>query len=68
MYDEYAAAVRREYHHVPDPLYRAGRIRVLDHLLALPELYRVVPARSEWTALAHANLTRERSHLLHDRG
>jgi predicted metal-dependent HD superfamily phosphohydrolase len=64
VYEEYAAAVRREYRHVPDPLYRAGRIRVLDHLLALPDLYRVVPARVEWTALAHANLSRERSQLV----
>jgi predicted metal-dependent HD superfamily phosphohydrolase len=65
VYDAYAAAVRREYGHVPDPLYRAGRIRVLDHLLALPELYRVVPAQAEWTAAAHANLLRERSRLLY---
>jgi predicted metal-dependent HD superfamily phosphohydrolase len=64
VYDAYAAAVRREYRHVPDPLYRAGRIRVLDHLLALPALYRLVPARAEWTVSAHGNLRRERSRLV----
>ena len=63
IYDAYASAIRREYGHVPDPLYRAGRIRLLDHLLALPALYRVVPARAEWTVAAHANLRRERSQL-----
>jgi predicted metal-dependent HD superfamily phosphohydrolase len=64
VYDAYATAVRREYHHLPAPLYRAGRIRVLDHLLALPQLYRIVPAWSEWTGSAHGNLRRERARLL----
>jgi predicted metal-dependent HD superfamily phosphohydrolase len=64
VYDAYASAVRREYGHVPDPLYRAGRIRVLNHLLALPRLYRSVPARAEWTVAAHINMHRERSQLV----
>ncbi len=64
IYDAYAAAVRREYAHVPDPLYRAGRIRVLDQLLALPALYRVVPARAEWTESARSNMSRERARLI----
>ena len=42
----------------------SGFITGKHHLLALPELYRVVPARAEWTALAHANLRRERALLL----
>jgi predicted metal-dependent HD superfamily phosphohydrolase len=58
-YDRYAAAVRREYAHVPDDAFRAGRATVLRHLLALPELYRVVPQRAEWAAQASANLRRE---------
>lgn len=58
-YDAYAAAVRREYAHVPEPLYRVGRAVVLDQLRALPSLYRAVPAAREWTAAAHANLSRE---------
>jgi predicted metal-dependent HD superfamily phosphohydrolase len=59
VYDAYAAAVRREYRHLPDPLYRVGRTRVLSGLLGLPALYRAVPARAEWTASARANLRRE---------
>jgi predicted metal-dependent HD superfamily phosphohydrolase len=58
-YDAYAAAVRREYAHVPDPLYRLGRRAVLERLLALPHLFRIVPARTEWTLAARDNLTRE---------
>jgi predicted metal-dependent HD superfamily phosphohydrolase len=58
-YDRYAAAVRREYAHVPDEAFRAGRAAVLRHLLDLPELYRIVPNRGEWTERAVANLRRE---------
>ncbi|PWR07510.1 metal-dependent phosphohydrolase, partial [Micromonospora sicca] len=30
VYDRYVAAVRREYAHIPDPDFRAGRARVLE--------------------------------------
>ena len=63
VYDRYAAAVRREYAHVPDDAFRAGRAAVLRHLLDLPELYRIVPARTEWTERAVANLRRELAEL-----
>ena len=58
-YDRYAAAIRQEYAHVPDPLFRTGRAAVLRHLLGLPELYRIVPDRADRTRRAHANLRRE---------
>jgi predicted metal-dependent HD superfamily phosphohydrolase len=58
-YDRYALAVRREYAHVPDSLYRVGRCTVLQGLLDLPELYRIVPARTEWTERARQNLRHE---------
>jgi predicted metal-dependent HD superfamily phosphohydrolase len=58
-YDRYVAAVRREYAHVPDDAFRAGRAAVLESLLGLPALYRIVPVRSEWEVRARANLNRE---------
>ncbi|MFE9693064.1 metal-dependent phosphohydrolase [Micromonospora sp. NPDC005806] len=58
-YDGYAAAVRHEYAHVPDPDFRAGRARVLAALLALPALYRLPEPHARWEAPARANLTRE---------
>ncbi len=64
-YDRYAAAVRREYAHVPDEAFRTGRAAVLGHLLALPCLYRIVMERAEWTERARANLTRELRLLKH---
>jgi len=38
-YREYAAAVRREYAHVPDPVWRTGRAEVLKRLLARNPIY-----------------------------
>lgn len=59
VYDRYAAAVRREYAHVPDPAFRAGRAAVLRSLLTLPALYRLPTLRSRWEAAARTNLSRE---------
>ncbi len=58
-YDRYAAAVRREYAHVPDPTFREGRTKVLAALLALPTLYRLPTPHAHWESPARANLTRE---------
>ncbi|MFR9776830.1 metal-dependent phosphohydrolase [Micromonospora sp. MS34] len=58
-YERYAAAVRREYAHVPDPAFRAGRARVLEALLALPALYRLPGPHARWESPARANLARE---------
>jgi predicted metal-dependent HD superfamily phosphohydrolase len=55
-YDAYATAVRAEYAHVPDELYRVGRATVLRNLLELPHLYRIMPV---WEPRARANLRRE---------
>ncbi|MEU4818147.1 metal-dependent phosphohydrolase [Micromonospora aurantiaca] len=58
-YDRYAAAIRAEYAHVPDPDFRTGRAAVLRHLLALPALYRLPEPHARWEAPARANLSRE---------
>jgi predicted metal-dependent HD superfamily phosphohydrolase len=63
-YDAYAAAVRREYAHVPEELFRAGRSAVLRHLRDLPTLYRAVPERADWDSRARANLDRELTSLM----
>ena len=57
-YDVYAAAIRREYAHVPEDAFRAGRAAVLRHLLRLPALYRL-PALTALEPAARANVTRE---------
>ena len=58
-YAEYAADVRREYAHVPDDLFRAGRAAVLRDLLAKPSLFHTAHAREHWEAAARANVEAE---------
>jgi predicted metal-dependent HD superfamily phosphohydrolase len=57
-YAGYASAVRAEYGHLSDEVFTAGRIAVLEHLLALPRLYRL-PAVADWEPRARANLAAE---------
>jgi predicted metal-dependent HD superfamily phosphohydrolase len=66
-YAAYASAVREEYAHLSDDDFIRGRIAVLEHLVALPALYRTPEAADQWTATAAANLTAELS-LLRARG
>jgi predicted metal-dependent HD superfamily phosphohydrolase len=58
-YAAYASAVRSEYGHLSDEVFTAGRIAVLEQLLALPALYRLPAVATEWTPRARANLTAE---------
>lgn len=58
-YDEYVAAVRREYGHLPDKIFSAGRADVLRALAEKPQLFHTAYARERWEAAARANLERE---------
>jgi len=58
-YAAYASAVREEYGHLSDAEFTAGRIAVLEQLLALPVLYRLPAVAGAWTPRARANLTAE---------
>ena len=58
-YEEYAADVRREYAHVPDEAFRAGRSAILRDLLAKPHLFHTAYAREHWEAPARGNVERE---------
>lgn len=58
-YGEYATAVRREYAHVDDAAWRAGRSQVLRSLLARPALFTPELGLDDWEARARANLTAE---------
>jgi predicted metal-dependent HD superfamily phosphohydrolase len=62
-YAGYASAVRAEYDHFSDEEFTAGRIAVLEQLLALPELFRTPVAAARWTERARANLAAELSLL-----
>jgi predicted metal-dependent HD superfamily phosphohydrolase len=58
-YDEYVAAVRREYAHLPDDVFRPGRAAVLHSLAEKPHLFHTAYAREHWETPARANLERE---------
>lgn len=55
-YLSYVDAVRREYAHVSDELWRAGRAAILQNLLGLPAMFHLHPEREE---PARANIERE---------
>ena len=58
-YRAYAAAIRREYAHVPDDLYRHGRAKVLAGFLARSRIFTIVFPRDLWDAAARKNLADE---------
>lgn len=58
-YDAYAAGVRQEYAHVPEPVFRAGRARVMRHFLEAPVLYAEPAFRARLEDKARANIARE---------
>lgn len=57
-YEECALQVRREYAHVGDELFAAGRSAILRDLLAREHLY-ATPVGRSWAAAARANMARE---------
>jgi predicted metal-dependent HD superfamily phosphohydrolase len=62
-YEEYVADVRREYAHVPDPLFAIGRAAVLRDLLAKESLFHTAYARAAWEAPARRNVEAELADL-----
>ncbi|KAA1422064.1 hypothetical protein F0U44_03505 [Nocardioides humilatus] len=62
-YDEYVAAVRTEYGHLPDDVFTAGRADVLRELVAKPRLFHTAYALAHWEEPARRNVERELSVL-----
>jgi predicted metal-dependent HD superfamily phosphohydrolase len=58
-YAAYTAAVREEYHFVPNDAFRSGRSRILRQLLGLPRLFRTPYGERTWEATARYNLASE---------
>jgi predicted metal-dependent HD superfamily phosphohydrolase len=57
-FDRYDAAIRREYAHVPDEAFRAGRRAFLAKVLAKPRIYFSADFHARLDAAARANLER----------
>jgi len=62
-YDAYAAAIRKEFAHVPDGDYRAGRARVLSQFAARPVIFPDPIFAARYDRLARDNLARELASL-----
>lgn len=58
-YAEYTRAVRQEYQWVPDELFQAGRSKVLQSFLAMPQLYSHPTNIAAWEDLARKNIKAE---------
>ncbi|WP_406415252.1 hypothetical protein [Streptomyces sp. NBC_01614] len=58
-YAAYTAAVREEYHFVPNDAFREGRAAILRQLLDLPRLFSTPYGREKWEATARYNLAAE---------
>ncbi|MGW4547498.1 HD domain-containing protein [Streptomyces violaceorubidus] len=58
-YAAYTAAVREEYHFVPNDAFREGRAAILRQLLGLPSLFHTPHGRRAWEATARHNLAGE---------
>lgn len=58
-YAEYVAGVRRDYAHVDDAAFAAGRAAVLRDLLGRERLFRTATGAARWDAAARANLGAE---------
>ncbi|MDP1632086.1 MAG: phosphohydrolase [Caulobacter sp.] len=58
-YDAYAADVRQEYAHVPDPLFQAGRVKVMRRFLDADAIFPDLAFRARLESPARANITRE---------
>lgn len=59
QYVRNTAAIRAEYTHVPDEVFRKGRLQVLVQLLEGPGVFRTDYARGNWERAAQENLRAE---------
>jgi predicted metal-dependent HD superfamily phosphohydrolase len=66
-YRAYAAGVRAEYGHVPDPAFAAGRGAFLESQLSRSRLFRTDFYEDEFAALARANMSWEAGELRRSR-
>jgi predicted metal-dependent HD superfamily phosphohydrolase len=56
VFTAYEQAIRKEYAHVPDRAFRAGRAKVLEHFLAQPRIYSTDPFFERYEVPARENL------------
>jgi predicted metal-dependent HD superfamily phosphohydrolase len=65
-YKEYARLVRLEYSIYPDMIYKAGRKKVLEHFLAMQQIFKTGEFADRYESAARENLKRELQNLRAD--
>ncbi len=56
VFKQNSADIRKEYAHVPKPLFEAGRKKMLHEFLQMSPIYKTAPFRETYEAAAKANL------------
>lgn len=59
QYQQYCLQIRKEYHVFPDLLYNPGRIKVLQHFLAMPTIFKTQPFITLYEHAARRNIEQE---------
>jgi predicted metal-dependent HD superfamily phosphohydrolase len=59
QYKAYYQEVRLEYNIYPDAVYNPGRIKVLEHFLQMPQLFKTEEFRNLYEATARENISKE---------
>lgn len=63
LYRRNTAEIRAEYAHIPEEVFRKGRLQILASLLEGPAVFRTDPGRHWWEAAARDNLRAEMATL-----
>ncbi|HEX8315814.1 MAG TPA: hypothetical protein VF609_12520 [Flavisolibacter sp.] len=58
-YNIYRKNIRKEYEIFPDPIYHAGRLKVLQQFLLMERLYKTESFQQQYEAAAEKNISRE---------
>ncbi len=59
LYQEYMNNVRREYNFYPDFMYKKGRIKVLNHFLAMQQIFKTNDFFEHFETQARSNIQKE---------
>jgi predicted metal-dependent HD superfamily phosphohydrolase len=62
-YQAYAKSIRKEYSVYPDFLYKPGRLKVIEHFLKMPVIFKTPSFRKNFEIQARFNLQREAESL-----
>lgn len=63
LYREYTGNIRREYSVYPDEVYKPGRIKVLEHFLAMPSIFKTSFFMGRYETQARENINQELAEL-----